>query len=98
MRKSRIILIISIICLIIAITVSGCSSWQRTTKTISSDLSGGLNREIIVYDSVGNELFRQKGKFDIEYTNERVMYDDENNLRHIIYFKNGVVIVNEIEE
>ena len=74
----------------------GCASCSRMQKSLQSVMGNGLNREIIVYDAVGNEIFRQTGKFDVEYSTERVLYDDENEHRHTIYFKNGIVIVNEI--
>ena len=91
------------ICVFIAIIItgiyvmSGCASVRRSFKTISSNFGNGLQREILVYDAVGNELFRQSGKFDIEYADERILYDDEQGNRHVIYFKTGTVIVNELE-
>ena len=56
-----------------------------------------LKREIIVYDAVGNELVRQANAFDVEYENERVLYSDEQGNQHIICFKTGTVIINEVE-
>ena len=96
--KKRTIIIISILSIITMSILGGCSSVDRSLKNIQSDFGDGLLREVIVYDSVGNEIFRQKGKFDIDYDDERILYDDENNLRHVIYFKNGIVIVNELKE
>ena len=96
--KKRTIIIISILSIIAMSILGGCSSVDRSLKNIQSDFGDGLLREVIVYDSVGNEIFRQKGKFDIDYDDERILYDDENNLRHVIYFKNGIVIVNELKE
>lgn len=80
-----------------SIIFSGCASLNRGVKTITSDFNGGLNREVIVYDAVGNELFIQTGKFDVDYENERILYDDERGNRHVIYFKTGTVVVNEVD-
>ena len=69
---------------------------QRALKTQKSELGNGINREVIVYDMEGDVLERFSGKFDIEYEDERILFDDENGNRHVIYFKTGTVIVNEI--
>ncbi len=45
---------------------------------------------------LGDEVWRFSGKFDIEYSSGRILFDDENNKRHTIYFENGTVIINEI--
>ena len=97
--EKKILIIILMIAAIIAgfFAMSGCASVRRLGKTISSDFKNGLQREIIVYDAVGNELFRQTGKFDVDYSEERVLYDDEQGNRHVIYFKTGTVVINEFE-
>ena len=99
-KHKKLIVFICIFLVAIAIllfVMSGCASVRRSFKTISSNFGNGLQREIIVYDAVGNELFRQSGKFDIEYADERILYDDEQGNRHVIYFKTGTVVVNELE-
>ena len=82
--------------IVAAMCLSGCASWGRFVKGWNSEWSDGMDREVIVYDINGDELFRQTGKFDIEYSDERILYDDENDMRHVIYFKTGTVVVNEI--
>lgn len=78
-------------------SMSGCASWGRFVKTWNSDWDNGIEREVIVYDATGNELFRQRGKFDIEenQAGTKVLYDDEENMRHIVYLGSGTAIVNE---
>lgn len=49
------------------------------------------------YDMDGDELEYFRGRFDVDYEDERIMFDDENGNRHVIYFKSGTVIINEIE-
>ena len=68
----------------------------RRLKTQKSNLTGGITREITVYSMDGKVLEQFTGKFDIEYADERILFDDEKGNRHIIYFKSGTVIVNEI--
>lgn len=84
--------------LVASVTVlSGCgASWERQKKNWDSEFSGGLNREIIVYSATGAEVWRFTGKFDINFSEGRILFDDENNMRHTVYFQNGTVIVNEI--
>lgn len=69
---------------------------KRALKTQDSNIHGGIEREIIVYDMEGDEIERFRGRFDVDYNDERIMFDDENGNRHVIYFKSGTVIVNEI--
>mgnify|MGYP001528321103 CR=1 FL=1 len=65
--------------------LSGCSSWSRMGKSISSDMKGGLNRTVTLYDYNGEEIRHWSGKFD-------VYFDDQNGKRIIIH---GGIIVNE---
>lgn len=71
------------------------ASGLRAVKSQQSDFSNGIERQIIVYDMEGDIIEEYQGKFDVEYTDERILFDDENGCRHIIYFKTGTVIVNE---
>lgn len=77
-------------------SLTGCASCDRMSKTIDSNMGNGLNREVIVYSATGAEVWRFQGKFDIDYAGNRLLFDDENNKRHTIYFQNGTVIINEI--
>lgn len=71
-------------------------SGKRALKNQNSELNGGIEREVNVYDVEGDLIQSYRGKFDIEYENERILFDDENGNRHIIYFKTGTIIVNEM--
>ena len=51
-----------------------------------------------VYDMDGDIIKEYEGKFDIEYDDDRILFDDENNLRHIIYYPTGTVIIDEVSE
>ena len=76
--------------------LNGTEGGKRAKKSFSSNYSGGIEREVKIYDVVGNEIASYKGKFDIEYQKERIIFEDENGKLHNIYFKSGIVIVDEI--
>lgn len=71
---------------------------KRALKSQESNLSGGITREVKVYDVEGDVIATYKGKFDIEYDNDRILFDDEKGNRHIIYYPTGNVIIDEIGE
>lgn len=71
---------------------------KRAIKSQDSNFNGGITRRVRVYDMDGDLLSEYTGKFDVDYSDERILFDDENNQRHVIYFKSGTIIVDEIEE
>ena len=68
----------------------------RALKTQKSNFDGGIERSVIVYDIEGDIIAEYKGKFDIEYNSDIILFDDENGLRHIIYYPTGTVVIDEI--
>ena len=72
--------------------LSGCSAWSRMGKSISSDMKGGLNRTVTLYDYNGEEIRHWSGKFDVSESENEVYFDDQNGKRIIIH---GGIIVNE---
>ena len=83
------ILLVSATILYFNTTASG----TRALKTQQSNFDGGINRTVKVYDYTGNLITEYEGKIDVSFENNRVLFDDENNKRHVIY--NGIVIVDE---
>lgn len=75
------------------VSLSGCSSCSRSMKSFGSDISGGLDRTVTVYDYNGNVLGEWAGKFDISEDDNEIYFDDENGKRVII--QNGIVICEE---
>lgn len=69
---------------------------KRAMKSQDANLNGGITRQVLVYDMNGDLIAEYTGKFDVDYSDERIMFDDENGQRHIIYFKSGTVVVDEI--
>lgn len=88
------------IALALTSALGGCSDFGRAVKSAESNWGGGLLRELRVFDATGDEIYHQIGRFDIQETEtgDKVLYDDERGLRHIIYPGSGTVIVNEIEQ
>lgn len=93
-----------VICLAIAVGTWG-AGWfycthtedgKRAVKTQQSNLNGGIERRVLVYDVSGYVIAEYQGKFDIEYDDDRILFDDEEGLRHIIYYPTGTVIIDEI--
>ena len=75
---------------------TGTEAEKRAIKTQQSNFGGGIERCITVYDVEGDVIAKYEGKFDIEYDNDRILFDDEDGLRHIIYYPTGNVIVDEV--
>lgn len=72
--------------------LSGCASWERGMKSISSDLSGGVNRTLTVYDYNGEAIQTWTGKMDVSNENDRTMFDMDGK-RTII--RGGIIVVQE---
>jgi|GEM_PF-3205466 len=74
----------------------GTEAGKRVYRTQQSNFENETVREVLVYDACGNILESYRGKFDISYSDERILFDDEETGRHVIYFKTGTVIVNDV--
>lgn len=68
---------------------------KRAFKTQASNFSGGLEREINVYDMEGDLIVTYSGKFDVTYDDNRILFDDENGKRHTVYYSTGTVTIDE---
>lgn len=96
----------AIISLLICVIMWACTAFyytqtefgKRAVKTEKSNLGGGITREVKVYDIEGDLIQKYKGKFDVDYDDDRIIFDDENGMRHIIYYPTGTVIIDEVGE
>ena len=78
--------------MLIGVTLfAGSSSVKRDVKSITSDLGGGLERTVTLYDYTGKEIERWTGKFDVSES-ENEVYFDVDGKRVIIH---GGIVVNE---
>lgn len=73
------------------------ASGQRAIKTQESNLNNGISRSVEVYDATGNLIKTYDGKFDIDYDDDRIIFDDEHGKRHVIYYPTGTVIIDEVD-
>ena len=73
------------------------ASGARAFKTQESNFNMGIQRKVTVFDATGNVIKEYEGKFDVEYDDDRILFDDEKGLRHIIYYPTGTVIIDEVE-
>ena len=75
---------------------SNTESGKRAIKTQESNFQGGIERKVEEYDMNGSLIKSYQGKFDVDYNECRIIFDDEKGLRHIIYYPTGTVIIDEI--
>lgn len=91
------IVLTAVTCCTIAWWQLNSESGKRALKTQQSNLHGGITRVVTVYDMEGDEIARYEGKFDVEHRagDNRIMFDDEQGKRHIVYYTTGTVTVDE---
>ena len=68
----------------------------REYHTLESNYDGGIEREVTVYNIQGEIIERYQGKFDLTYDDNRIMFDDEDGKRHMIFYTTSNVIINEL--
>lgn len=88
--KKRIIAA-TLTCMLLVGSLCGCAGFQRSMKTIGSDISGGLDRTVTVYSYDGKKLGEWSGKFDVSSSSQETFFDI-NGKRVILQ---GGIIINE---
>ena len=73
-------------------------SGARAMKSQESNFNNGIQRKVTVFDVEGEVIAEYEGKFDIEYDDDRILFDDEKGLRHIIYYPTGTVLIDEVAQ
>ena len=51
---------------------------KRALKTQESNFNGGIHRTVQVYDATGGLIKTYSGTFDVDYDDDRIVFDDEN--------------------
>ena len=74
------------------IMFNACFCCSRFLKSLYSDIDGGLNRTVTVYDYNGGKIKSWSGKFDVSESENEVYFDDSDGKRVIIH---GGIVVNE---
>ena len=100
-KKSAFIvtLILLITFIVLFLVYTNSASFNRQMRNVESEFSGGIEREIIIYNAEGNEIFKLEGKFDFTYDDQCIEYiDTATGLKHNIFAGNNTsVIINEVE-
>ena len=75
----------------------GTEAGKRAYKDQQSNIAGGIERTVRVFDVNGELIESYSGKFDVETNAEAnyVLFDDEAGKRHMIYYTTGTVIIDE---
>lgn len=92
MKKAMIIAVTICIVLLGGVFVFNTSSTQRQMKSLRSDIGGGLERTVTVYDYNGKEIRHWTGKFDVSESESETYFDDEDGKRVVIH---GGIVINE---
>ncbi|WP_298032125.1 hypothetical protein [uncultured Dysosmobacter sp.] len=89
-------LITALVCAAFVWWRSNSESGKRALKDQQSNLNGGIERTVRVFDINGNLIEQYCGKFDIETDRASyILFDDEQGDRHMIYYTTGTIIVDE---
>lgn len=88
-------LVISAICIVTPIVYSNTEAGKRALKDQKSNFGDGIERIVTVYDVNGEIIEKYSGKFDVETTDNYIIFDDEKGKRHMIYYTTGTVIIDE---
>lgn len=87
------------LCLILFLAMhwyfNNTAAGRRAYKSQKSNFNNGIERVVRVYDVNGKLITEYDGKFDITYDNDRILFDDQNGKRHVIYYPTGTVTVDE---
>lgn len=103
-KKHFAIAIVVIISIVVAILLevlfyyNHIEEGRRAFHTLESNLTGGLNRTVRVYDVEGELIVEYTGRFDVDHDESRILFDDENGDRHVIYYSVATVVIDEGEE
>ena len=74
----------------------GTASGERAKRSFQSNISGGIERTIKVYDVEGGLVSEYDGTFDISSESDyKIKFADENGKIHIIYFPTGTILIDE---
>ena len=87
-------ILFTLIAVICVLNFTSCESCSRNVKSIKSDVGGGLERTLVVYDYDGDTLSVYEGKFDIRDNGaDNQVFFDLNGKR--VWIQGGIVISEE---
>ncbi len=78
---------------VLVFSISGCTEkMKRSIKDVKSNLTGGLNRKIEVYNYGSKPIKVYEGDIDVEFKKGRLLFELDGR-RHII--SGGIIIIEE---
>lgn len=93
--KKVLIKIVVVVALVIAMFVgTSCASCDRMMKSCQSDIAGGMNRRVIVYDYQGNVLATYEGLIDLSTEADNCVLFHIDGKRIVWY--NAIVSIEEL--
>lgn len=92
MKRTIAMIAIAVILLACSIFIGCTASFERGCKDCQSDISGGLDRIVIVYNMNGEEMARYEGKIDLATADGCVQF--EYNGKRIVWY-NAIVQILE---
>ena len=99
--RRNVIIILSVLSILAAMGfnwfLNSTATGMRFVKTNESNFNNGIERVVKVYSVDGQMVQYYRGRFDIQYDHDRILFDDENGYRHIIYYLTGTVIIDEVD-
>lgn len=88
-------IVLGAILIVSPIVYMNTEAGARALKDQQSNFNAGIERIVKVYDVNGELIEQYEGRFDVETTSSYVLFDDENNKRHMIYYTTGTIIIDE---
>ena len=79
-------------CMLLIGSLCGCAGFQRSMKSIGTNIAGGLNRTVTVYSYDGKKLGEWSGKFDVSSSEQETFFDIDGKR---VILQNGIIINEE---
>ena len=78
--------------------LTNTSSFKRFNKDVGSEFTENIEREITVHSRSGDVIHQSRGKFDVQFSDGRLKWVDEDGKVHIIYLgDSATAVVDELD-
>lgn len=103
--KQRLVAGLSVVLIVATVIVAGYlvigkAGFVQFRKSFELKMGDGIVRELIIYDSEGQEMIHREGRFDFTHDGNYIEYiDTQTGKKYSIFAGNNAVItINELEE
>jgi len=76
-----------------SLTLGGCASCSRSFKTLGSDINGGMNRVVKLYDYNGGLIQQWEGKIDLDNSDQETYFDLDGKR---VIIQGGIIVTEEV--